>query len=116
MKHMFTAAVLGVALCSTAFAQDDRAPLGTLLLGGLIQEQDVTLVFDYLRDALKAGMQGRQVEPPKELTQRAEAIGEELKARGATAAREAIDAIEDAVRESLRERDRRPLADDQQRI
>jgi hypothetical protein len=86
------------------------------LLGGIIQERDVTLVFDYLRDALKAGMQGRQVEPPKELTQRAEAIGEEVKERGATAARAAIDAIEDAVRESLRERDRLPPADGHQRI
>jgi hypothetical protein len=116
MKHIHTAALLSFALCVPAHAEDSRQLPASPLLGGIIQEHDVTLAFDYLREALKAGMQGREVEPPKELTQRAQAIGEELKERGATAARAAIDAIEDAVRESLRERDRLPPTDGQQRI
>lgn len=116
MKHIISAALVGVALCASAYAGDPRQSSGSPILGGIIQERDVTLVFDYLRDALKAGMQGREVQPPKELTQRAEVIGEELKERGAIAARAAIDAIEDAVREGLRERDRLPPTDGQQRI
>jgi hypothetical protein len=116
MKHIITAALLTLALCASARAEDPRRLSPESLLGGIIQERDVTLLFDYLRDALKAGMQGREVQPPKELTQRAEAIGEELKDRGATAARAAIDAIEDAVRESMRDRDRLPPADGQRRI
>ena len=120
MKRIITAAFLGLVFCSSASVRaagsGEPPSFPGAILGGLIQEHDVTLVFDYLRDALKAGIQGREVQPPKELTQRAEAIGEELKARGAVAARAAIDAIEAAVRESLRDRDRLPLTDDQQRI
>ena len=116
MKHIIAAAFFAFVLCVSARAGDPRQPPPNPFLGGIIEERDVTLVFDYLRDALKAGMQGRQTEPPKELTQRAEVIGEELKQRGAIAARAAIDAIEDAVRESLRERDRLPPTDGRQRI
>jgi len=103
MKHIAAAALLGLALCSSAYAQDARPPLPEALLGGIVQERDVTLVFDYLRDALKAAMQGREAPPPDALTQRAEAIGDELKRRGAVAARAAIDAIEQTVRDAMRE-------------
>jgi hypothetical protein len=115
MKRIVTAAVLGLAFCSPALAQDDRAPLGPLL-GGIIQERDVTLVFDYMRDALKAAVEGREARPPEELSQRAEAIGDELKSRGAAAARAAIDAIEGAVRERLGEAQRVPPTGSRQAI
>ena len=118
--NRITVALFAIGLCSSISAHaGGSGALPSLpgnLLGGIIQERDATLVFDYLREALKAGVQGREVQPPEELTQRAQAIGEELKERGATAARAAIDAMEDAVRESLRERDRLPPTDGQQRI
>jgi hypothetical protein len=108
MNRLITATLFGVALCSSAYAQDARRPPANALLGGIVQERDVDLVFDYLRDALKAGMEGREATPPDELTQRAEAIGDELKRRGAAAARAAIDAIEQTVRDAMREPRRLP--------
>jgi hypothetical protein len=103
MKRLTAAAVLGLTLCSSVYAQDSRRPLPESFLGGIVQDRDVDLVFNYLRDALKAGMEGRETTPPDELTQRAEAIGDELKRRGAAAARAAIDAIEQTVRDAMRE-------------
>ena len=116
MKQIIAAALLGLAVCSSAHAQDSRRPTADSLLGGLVQERDVTLVFDYLRDALKAAIDGREAAPPDELTQRAEAIGDELKRRGAAAARAAIDAIEQSVRDAMREPRRLPPTSSGQRI
>jgi hypothetical protein len=103
MKRIAAATLLGLVVCSSAYAEDARRPVGDSFLGGLVQERDVSLVFDYLRDALKSAMAGREAPPPEELTQRAEVIGDELKRRGAAAARAAIDAIEQSVRDAMRE-------------
>jgi len=102
MKRIAAAVLLGLALFP-AYAEDSRQPSVSSFLGGIVQERDVDLVFDYLRDALKGAMEGREATPPDELTQRAEAIGGELKRRGAAAARAAIDAIEQSVRDAMRE-------------
>ena len=102
MKRIIAAGLLSLALLP-AYAQDSRQPPANSLFGGIVQERDVDLVFDYLRDALKGAMEGREATPPDELTQRAEAIGGELKRRGAAAARAAIDAIEQSVRDAMRE-------------
>ena len=107
MNRLILAALLSVFLTS-AHAQDSRRSPPDSFLGGIIQERDVGLVFDYLRDALGAAMDGRDAPPPEELTRRAEVIGDELKRRGAAAARAAIDAIEQSVREAMREPRRLP--------
>ncbi|HZN24637.1 MAG TPA: hypothetical protein VFB75_10450 [Burkholderiales bacterium] len=103
MKRLIAAAFLGLAVFSSAYAQESRRPSSDSFLGGIVQERDVGLVFDYLRDALNAAMEGRDAPSPDELTRRAEAIGDEVKRRGAAAARAAIDAIEQSVREAMRE-------------
>ena len=117
MKAIAVATLLGLAVSSFAYAQDSRRPPVDSFLAGIVQERDVDLVFDYLRDALKAALDGREAAPPAELTQRAEAIGDELKRRGAAAARAAIDAIEQSVRDAMREPRRLPPpTDSSQRI
>ena len=103
MKRLIAAAFLGLAVSSSAYAQEPRRPSSDSFLGGIVHERDVGLVFDYLRDALNAAMEGRDAPSPDELTRRAEAIGDEVKRRGAAAARAAIDAIEQSVREAMRE-------------
>jgi hypothetical protein len=100
---MAFAALLGITLSASAYAHDPRAPLDGSILGGIVQERDVGLVFGYLREALSAAIEGRDAAPPEELVQRAESMGEELKRRGAAAGRAVIDAIEQAVREGMRE-------------
>ena len=83
-----------------ALAQE-RRPLPDAVFGGIVQDRDVTVFFDYLREALNAAIEGREPAPPDELQQRAEAMGEEMKRRGAVAARALIDAIEASVRQRL---------------
>ena len=106
MRRITIAALLGITLSSWAYAADpnERSPVGAqALLGGVVQERDVSLVFDYLRDAFRAAIEGREAPPPDELKQRAEAIGEEVKRRGLEVGKAVIDAIEDTVREGLGE-------------
>ena len=89
---------------------------GQPLPGGIVQEQDVALFFDYLRDAVSAAVEGRPAEPPQALTRRAQEIGEEMKRHGAAAARALIDSLESAVREAPREPQRPWGAPPYQRI
>ena len=109
MMHFVTVGLAVVAFSTSAYAHDPRLPAPESILGGIVQERDVDLVFDYLRDALSAAVLGRDAPaPPRELEQRAEAIGEEMKRRGAAAARVFIDVIEKSVREGLSDPPQRP--------
>ena len=103
MNRILVGAIVAFALSAQApdaYAQE-RRPLPDALFGGIVQERDVTVFFDYLRESLNAAIEGREAAPPDELAQRAEAIGEEVKRRGAVAARALIDAIEASVRDRL---------------
>ena len=106
MRNAIIAAVAAFAFAAPAALAHDAVPA---LLGGIVEERDVGLVFGYLREALNAAMEGREVAPPEELTRRAEAIGDALKQRGAAAARALLDSVESAVREGLREPRTQPL-------
>jgi hypothetical protein len=99
MTRVLTAALLGLTLCGSAYAHDERRPAA--LLEAIVQERDLGLVFDYLREALGAALEGREAPPPYHLRQRADEIGEDMKRRGAAAARGVIDAIEESVRRGL---------------
>ena len=103
MKRTLVAGLLAATLCASAYAHDPRHPLPESVLGGIVHERDLGLVFGYLREALSAAIEGREAAPPDELVQRAESMGEELKRRGAAAARDILDRVERAVRESVRE-------------
>ena len=76
---------------------------GQPLPGGIVQDQDAALFFDYLRDAVSAAAEERSADPPHALRRRAQEIGEEMKRHGAAAARALIDTLESAVREAPRE-------------
>ena len=103
MQRIIAAVLLGLALCASAYAHDERHPPAGPLFGGIVQERDIGLVFGYLREALDATIEGREAPPSAEITQRAEEIGGEMKRRGAAAARAFVDVIENTVREGLRE-------------
>ena len=79
--------------------QPDR--LAEMLFGGVVRDRDVSLVFDYLREALQAAMQGREARPPDELAHRTEVIGEEVRRRGALAAEALLDHIEARLRDRV---------------
>lgn len=101
-------AVAGLALSAPAAAGDLSAdPLAQIdpqvLFKGTLSEADVALLFAYMRAALLAASQGRDMPAPKELNQRAEALGKELKLRGALAGLLILDAIERSAKQALRE-------------
>jgi hypothetical protein len=103
MRHLATAALLSVAMSAHAAPPDDSLEtIAGSFIQGLVQEQDVGLVFGYLREALDAAVEGRELPPPQALTERAEAIGEEAKRRGAIAGRAVLDAIERSIRDAMK--------------
>ena len=112
MHTRIAIAVLGLALAGPAYAdtaEDRPGPTAESFLSGLVNEEDVALVFDYLRDAVGATLQGQEPPPPPErLVRRGEVLREEAARRGAVAARALLDEIERSIRESLRERSQRP--------
>jgi hypothetical protein len=119
MRRILIAGLTALALSASTAAAGDRdssPPPVEGYFAGIVQERDVALVFDYLRDALSAAVEGREPPPADQLVQRAEVIGEEVKRRGAAAARSILDAIEESVREGMREPRRPPIVRPQQPI
>jgi hypothetical protein len=94
MRRIAAAALVSLSLSTPTYAEP--------FIGGVVKDSDVTLLFDYLREAMSAAFQGREAAPPEALVKRAETIAEEAKRHGEIAARAAIDAIERELRESMR--------------
>ena len=117
VAQILTAGSMVVALSASAHAAApvDTLPSVTDDFGGVVQEQDVALVFGYLRGALSAAVTGREPPSVGPLVERADAIGKELARRSAISGRVVLDAIENAVRESLKETPRLPPASPLQR-
>lgn len=75
-----------------------------VLLGGVVQERDVSLFFDHLRASMLAAGEGRASPPlPDELDRRLEAAGAEMRLRGTLIGLALSQVMERALRESLRE-------------
>jgi hypothetical protein len=85
------------------FAQVDALLASGALFRGLIREDDVSLLFAHLREALLAAQAGRQPLLPDELNRRAEAVAGELKVRGTLAGLILLDAFEAAARQTVRD-------------
>lgn len=108
MRHapalVFALAVLlnAPALADDRQGRDSYARLEPqLLFGGMIRDSDVTLLFDYLRQSMAAAARGDQPPPQEELRRRAEALGHDLRTRGALAALMLLNALEASAREAL---------------
>lgn len=107
LKRLMLAVALGSTLCAPALAED-RARVEPLLdprilLGGLITEGDVTLLFAHLRTAMLAAAEGREPPPlPEALGKRLESAGGELRLRGLLAGMVLTQFVERAVRDAVR--------------
>ena len=95
------------ALLSFSVQAAEQAPVPPdprQLFGGLVAEDDVTLLFAHLRESLRAAAEGREPPPmPEALNRRLEAAGGELRLRGIDAALALTRFVEDAVRGAVRE-------------
>lgn len=111
LQRLISVLVLGAVLSAPALA-DDRNPLAGLeplltpqvLFGGLVTEDDVTLLFAHVRAAMLAAAEGREPPPPPAaLNRRIETAGEELRARGTLIGLALSVVMERAVRDAVRE-------------
>lgn len=100
-------ALMLAALLSSAVQAAEPAPAPPdprQLLGGLVAEDDVALLFAHLRESLRAAAEGREPPPvPEALNRRLEAAGAELRLRGLDAALTLTRFVEHAVRGAVRE-------------
>ena len=109
MSLLAAVLILGLAAPAGAgerpdpFAQLDPLLNPAILLQGVVREEDISLLFAHLRTALIASYQGREAPAPEELNRRLEAIGGELKARGALAGLAFLTAFEAAARQALQD-------------
>ncbi len=105
MHRIAAAAFVAFAWSGAACAGAEHDPVAAAaesFAAGLVQEADVALAFGYARQALAAALEGRELAPPEKLAQRAEAIGEEAKRRGAMVAGAMLDTLERSIREIFR--------------
>ena len=111
LQRLIPSLILGAALSAPALAAD-RDPLAGMeslltpqvLLGGLISESDVNLLFAHLRASLLATSEGREPPPiPAALGQRIDAAGSELRARGTLIGLVLSQVMERAARDALRD-------------
>jgi hypothetical protein len=107
-----TLLALGAMLSLTVHAGEPAVPPARadtvldprILLGGIVTENDVTLLFSHVRAALRAAAEGREAPPlPQALSERLEAAGSEMQLRGYIAAITLSQVMERAVRDAVRE-------------
>ena len=96
--------IVGAAFAGPVCAVDSMLPFDPdRPLHGIVRPDDVGAVFDYLRDAYTAALEGREAPRSEALEKRADAISEELKLRGRVAGVLLLNALEAQLKELLRE-------------
>lgn len=109
MRAAFVGLAVGIAMTSSAWGESGIRDSASLRaeppapLRGVVREEDVSLLFDYLRLVLVSAIAGKEALPPEELERRAEALANELQRRGASAGIRMLSLIEQRVKEALRE-------------
>ena len=111
LRHV-TSVLLAVAALSAPVHAAEREPVAgqeylltpQLLLGGLVNENDVSLLFAHLRASMLATAEGREPPPmPAALNQRMETAGGELRVRGTLIGIALSQVMERAVRDAVRD-------------
>jgi len=102
-KTGIVALVIGCALPSAvSAASEPDVPDPQVLLQGIVSEEQVGLLFDYLRNALIAAAEGREGPVPEVLRRELDRIDADVKLRGTLAGLMLLKNLEAEVRELLR--------------
>lgn len=102
LQVMLFAALLGASATASSHGDKVETPWLHGSQQAAIQENDVSLLLDYLRAAIRASSEGRELPPPpRELAKRMEELGSELKTRGALAAFSFLRALEEHTQSLL---------------
>ena len=104
MKLQYAFAMLAAAgAISGPVRAEDASPLPDLeRFRTLVQPSDVELLFNYLRDAMKAGMEGKvPPPPPAQLSRRAQELTESLQQQGVSTMDQMLELIKQEMKKSL---------------
>ena len=109
LRYMLSMAVAGWVLSQPVAAQV-RDPFETLdainpevLFKGLIREDDVSLLFQHLRESMAASARGEEAVPSEAMRRRTEQIQREVAARGGVLMGVLLTAVESAAKQMVRE-------------
>jgi hypothetical protein len=102
--------ILALLAAVPAYAGDERLD-SSVFIGRYLRDEDVTALFDYLRQSVRATAEGREPpKPPEELARRLEESGRLLHDDSVNLALGMLDAMEREIRDMLREeRSRHPM-------
>jgi len=106
--------LMGIAVASMALSQPttavDKDPFEKLesinpevLFKGIIREDDVTLLFQHLRESMAAAARGEEAQESAAVKRRTEAIQREVAARASVVAGALLSALESAAKQMVRE-------------
>ncbi|MGA7950948.1 MAG: hypothetical protein WCA45_12430 [Thiobacillaceae bacterium] len=92
----------GFLFAGPVLAEDKSPEPGIEQFGAMVKPADVDLFFNYLRDAMKAGMAGKTPPaPPPELQQRAQELARTFKEQGAATMDQMLQQFQEELKESL---------------
>ena len=109
LRYLLGMAVAGWVLSQPVAAQV-RDPFETLeainpevLFKGLIREDDVSLLFQHIRESMAASARGEEAAPSEAMSRRTEQIQREVAARGGVLMGVLLSAFESAAKQLVRE-------------
>jgi hypothetical protein len=102
MKYAFAMLMAAGALSGPVKAEEASPPADLERFRALVKPSDVDLFFNYVRDAMKAGMDGKALPPPPpQLSQRARELAESFRQEGATTMDQMLEMIKQEMKKSL---------------
>ena len=109
IRNLVGAAVAGLAL-SLPVAANDKDPFEKIesinpevLFKGIIREDDVSLLFQHMRESMAAAARGEEPKESAALNRRAEQIQREIAVRGSVLVGVLLSAFESAAKQAVRE-------------
>ncbi len=110
LRYLLGVAAAGLALSQPAAAQENdpferlEAINPEVLFKGIIREDDVSLLFQHVRESMAAAARGEEARESEAMKQRAEEIQREVAARGSVLVGVLLSAFEAAAKQAIRER------------
>jgi hypothetical protein len=102
MKHAFAMLAAAGALAGPVRAEEPYPVPDMERFRSMVKPADVDLFFNYLRDAVKAGMEGKTPPPPPpQLSERARELAESFHQEGAVTLDQMLEMIRQEMKKSL---------------
>jgi hypothetical protein len=112
--HRALAVVAAMSMIAgPVFAEGAVPPLGADQLRSQVKPADVDLFFNYMRDAVKAAMEGKEPPPPPpQLSKRARELSDTFRQQGAATMDQMLQQFQEELKKSLQEKSKPSAPDD----